>query len=35
MNLNYEYDGYIQRVVKNIITNFTMKYQMVYVGFYI
>ena len=29
MNLNYEYDGYLQRVVKNIITNYTMKYQLV------
>ncbi len=27
--MNYEYDGYLQRVLQNIATNFSMKFQMV------
>ncbi|CAF0881111.1 unnamed protein product [Brachionus calyciflorus] len=29
--LNYEYDGYLQRVLQSIINNFTMKFQMMQV----
>lgn len=28
-NLNYEYDGYLQRVLQNIIASYSMKFQMV------
>ena len=32
-NLNYDYDGYLQRILQTIISNFLMKFQMVILFF--